>query len=178
VRAAIAAKLEREIGLPFAADQVCMTTGAAAACNVILKSILDPGDEVILLAPYFAEYPFYVGNHGGRVCWWRPVPTACLTWIASPRPSPRAPGPSFSTPPIIHRVGYIPPRSCAIWGPCSPSAQPALVISDEPYKSLVYDGGAQAEVAAHIAQTAICFSWSKAQALAGERIGFLALSPA
>jgi len=44
-----------------------MTSGAAAACNVILKSILDPGDEVILLAPFFAEYPFYVGNHGGRV---------------------------------------------------------------------------------------------------------------
>jgi aspartate aminotransferase len=54
---------------------------------------------------------------------------------------------------------------------------PPLVISDEPYKSLVYDGRKVAEVAALISQTAICFSWSKSQALAGERIGFLALSP-
>ena len=66
VRAAIAAKLIRETGLAFTADHICMTVGAAAACNVVLKSILDPGDEVILLAPFFAEYPFYVGNHGGR----------------------------------------------------------------------------------------------------------------
>jgi len=58
VRAAIADKLRREVGLPFSAEHVCMTAGAAAACNVILKSILDPEDEVILLAPYFAEYPF------------------------------------------------------------------------------------------------------------------------
>jgi aspartate aminotransferase len=54
---------------------------------------------------------------------------------------------------------------------------PPLVISDEPYKSLVYDDCNQSEVAAQIEQTAICYSWSKAQALAGERIGFLALSP-
>jgi aspartate aminotransferase len=54
---------------------------------------------------------------------------------------------------------------------------PPLVISDEPYKQLVYDGGKQPDVSAHITNTAICYSWSKAQALAGERIGFLALSP-
>jgi aspartate aminotransferase len=55
--------------------------------------------------------------------------------------------------------------------------RPPLVISDEPYKQLVYDGHKQSEVVASIANTAICYSWSKAQALAGERIGFLALSP-
>ena len=44
-----------------------MTVGSAGACNVVLKSILDPGDEVIVLVPYFAEYQFYIANHGGRM---------------------------------------------------------------------------------------------------------------
>ena len=178
VRAAIAAKLRREVGLPFAAEHICMTSGAAAACNVILKSILDPGDEVILLAPFFAEYPFYVGNHGGRVVVVE-TDTACL-------------------PDVDHIAAAITPRTRAILlnTPNNPSGRvypaallrdletmlahlpnPPLVISDEPYKSLVYDGAQVAEVASLVSQTAICFSWSKSQALAGERIGFLALSP-
>jgi aspartate aminotransferase len=178
VRAAIAAKLQREIGLPFAAEQVCMTTGAAAACNVILKSILDPGDEVILLAPFFAEYPFYVGNHGGRVV---VVETSadCLPDVdrIAAAITPRTRAILVNTP--NNPSGRVYPAAVLrdLGAMLDRLPNPPLVISDEPYKSLVYDGAKQAEVAAHIAQTAICFSWSKAQALAGERIGFLALSP-
>jgi aspartate aminotransferase len=178
VREAVANKLSREVGLPFSAEHICMTVGAAAASNVILKAILDPGDEVMLLAPFFAEYPFYVGNHGGTV---KIVETddACL--------------------PDVNRIAAaITPRTRAIMlnTPNNPSGRvypaellrdlgalldslpnPPLVISDEPYKSLVYDGRKQPEVVAHIKQSVICTSWSKAQALAGERIGYLALSP-
>src|SRR5271157_350974 len=67
VREVIAAKLRRETGLDFTAEDVFMTVGSAGACNVILKSILDPGDEVIVLTPRFSEYPFYVTNHAGRM---------------------------------------------------------------------------------------------------------------
>jgi len=88
VRAAIADKLRREVALPFTAEHVCMTTGAAAACNVILKTILDPGDEVILLAPFFAEYPFYVGITAAAWWWSRPTRNACRMSSASPRPYP------------------------------------------------------------------------------------------
>jgi aspartate aminotransferase len=178
VRAAIADKLQRETGLPFAAEHVCMTTGAAAACNVILKSILDPGDEVILLAPYFAEYPFYVGNHGGRVVVVE-TDSECLPDVGAIAAAinDRTRAVLLNTPNNPSGRVY-PQRLLAELGArLDRLANPPLVISDEPYGRLVYDGQAQSPVAAAIAQTAICYSWSKAQALAGERIGFLALSP-
>jgi len=67
VRAAIALGLTGRIGIPFAGEDVIMTVGAAGAINTVLKSILDPGDEAIVLKPYFPEYRFYIENHGGRV---------------------------------------------------------------------------------------------------------------
>jgi len=67
VRERIAELLRRETGVDFVADDVFMTVGSSGACNVILKSILDPGDEVIVLMPCFSEYPFYVTNHAGRM---------------------------------------------------------------------------------------------------------------
>ena len=67
VREAVAKKLQREAGLDFTAEDVFMTVGSAGACNVILKSILDPGDEVIVLMPFFPEYQFYISNHGGKL---------------------------------------------------------------------------------------------------------------
>jgi aspartate aminotransferase len=178
VRAAIADKLRREVGLPFTAEHVCMTTGAAAACNVILKTILDPGDEVILLAPFFAEYPFYVGNHGGRVVVVE-TDAECLpdVELIAAAITPRTRGIILNTP--NNPSGRVYPASLLrdLETMLARLPNPPLVISDEPYKSLVYDGVPVAEVASLISQTAICFSWSKSQALAGERIGFLALSP-
>ena len=178
VRAAIADKLRREVGLAFCAEHVCMTSGAAAACNVILKSILDPGDEVILLAPFFAEYPFYVGNHGGRVVVVE-TDADCLPEVGriAAAITPRTRGIILNTP--NNPSGRVYPAALLrdLESMLARLPNPPLVISDEPYKSLVYDGHQVAEVASLISQTAICFSWSKSQALAGERIGFLALSP-
>jgi aspartate aminotransferase len=178
VRAAMADRLRRDSGLDYRAENICMTTGAAAACNVILKAILDPGDEVILLAPYFAEYPFYVGNHGGRTI---VVETdaeflpdvekiaAVITkhTVAILLNTPNNPSGRVYPAAVLHDIEKM----------LSRLPNPPLVISDEPYKQLIYDGGKQPDVAAHITNTAVCYSWSKAQALAGERIGFLALSP-
>ena len=64
-RAAVAEQLVSETGLAFTADEVLMTCGAGGALNVVLKSLLDPGDEVVIFAPYFVEYMFYADNHGG-----------------------------------------------------------------------------------------------------------------
>ena len=66
-RAAVALELADETGLPFSGDDVMMTVGAAGALNVILRSILDQDDEVVLFAPFFAEYVFYVSHQGGQV---------------------------------------------------------------------------------------------------------------
>ena len=65
-RAAVAAELSDETGLPFTGDDVMMTVGAAGALNVILRSLLDKDDEVVLFAPYFAEYVFYISHQGGQ----------------------------------------------------------------------------------------------------------------
>ena len=65
VRAAVAAKLRKATGVPVEASHVVMQCGAGGAMNVVLKTILNPGEEVIVLAPYFAEYLFYIDNHGG-----------------------------------------------------------------------------------------------------------------
>ena len=178
VREAVAKKLRRETGLGFTAEDVFMTVGSAGACNVILKSILDPGDEVIVLMPFFPEYQFYIANHGGRMV---PVETGATFLPDVERiqaaVTPRTRAILLNTP--NNPTGRVYPESVLrdLDGLLARAGQPIAVISDEPYKSYVYDGQRQPEVASFIAQTAICNSWSKSLGLPGERIGYLALSP-
>jgi aspartate aminotransferase len=178
VREAVARKLRRETGLGFTAEDVFMTVGSAGAGNVILKSILDPGDEVIVLMPFFPEYQFYIANHGGRMV---PVETDVtflpdVERIASAI-TPRTRAILLNTP--NNPTGRVYPESILrdLQAVLARSGQSIAVISDEPYKSFVYDGKRQPEVASFIANTAICNSWSKSLGLPGERIGYLALSP-
>jgi aspartate aminotransferase len=178
VRESIAAELRRNTGVEFTADDLIMTVGAAGACNVILKALLDPGDEVVVLVPFFPEYAFYIGNHGGIMV---PVPTdktflPDLDRIAAAI-TPRTRAIMLNTP--NNPTGRVYPESVLrdLNRLLAGIPQPIAVLSDEPYKSLVFDGQRQAEVAALIAPTAICNSWSKSQSIAGERIGYLALSP-
>ena len=64
-RAAVARRLADDSGKPVTKDHVIMTVGAGGALNVVLKTILNPGEEVIILTPFFVEYKFYIDNHGG-----------------------------------------------------------------------------------------------------------------
>jgi len=178
VREAVAGKLRRETGLDFTGEDVFMTVGSAGACNVILKSILDPGDEVIVLMPFFPEYQFYISNHGGRMV---PVETDAsflpdVERIAAAI-TPRTRAILLNTP--NNPTGRVYPASVLrdLDEMLKHAGQPITVISDEPYKSFVYDGQRQTEVASLVANTAICNSWSKSLGLPGERIGYLALSP-
>jgi aspartate aminotransferase len=178
VRAAVAAKLCRETGLNFTAEDVFMTIGSAGACNVILKSILDPGDEVIVLMPFFPEYQFYIANHGGRMV---PVETD-ETFLPDMERIARAITPRtraimLNTP--NNPTGRVYPEQILrdLDGLLKRKGESIVVLSDEPYKSFVYDNKRQPEVSSLITQTAICNSWSKSLGLPGERIGYLALSP-
>jgi aspartate aminotransferase len=178
VREVIAAKLRRETKLEFTADHILMTVGSSGACNVILKSILDPEDEVLVLMPCFSEYPFYVSNHAGRMV---PVETGKdflpdLDRIAAAL-SPRTRAIILNTP--NNPTGRIYPEALLrdLNTVLEKAVHPITVISDEPYKELVFDGRRQPEVASFLSNCAICNSWSKSQAIAGERIGYLALSP-
>jgi aspartate aminotransferase len=178
IRETVAGKLRRETGLAFTAEDIFMTVGSAGACNVILKSILDPGDEVIVLMPCFSEYQFYIANHGGCMV---PVETDASFLPDVERIgaaiTPRTRAIILNTP--NNPTGRVYPESILrdLERLLADAVQPITVISDEPYKSFVFDGQRQPEVASLIANTAICNSWSKSLGLAGERIGYLALSP-
>jgi aspartate aminotransferase len=178
VREAIAAKLRRENGVGFTAEDVFMTSGAAGACNVFLKSVLDPGDEVIVLTPYFPEYRFYITNHGGRMVAVETDDTFLpdIEKLAAAI-TPRTRVIMLNTP--NNPTGRVYPATVlrALDELLARVGQPISVISDEPYDALVYDGRRQPKVASLVRSTVICNSWSKSQGLAGERIGYLALSP-
>jgi len=178
VRAAVAAQLARHTGLPFEPDDIFMTVGSAGACNVILKSILDPGDEVMVLMPCFSEYRFYISNHSGTMV---PVETD-ENFLPDPERiraaiTPRTRALILNTP--NNPTGRVYPEALLreIGAMLRAQPQEILAISDEPYKSLIYDGHRQFEVAAAIPNTVVCNSWSKSQAIPGQRIGYLALSP-
>src|SRR4051812_8500164 len=157
VRARIAATL----GL--SAADIIMSNGAAGALNVILKAILDPGDEVIVLAPYFPEYRFYIENHGGRVVI---VETddrfqpdiAGIEAAIGPRTkalilnSPNNPTGVVYSPEVLTNLNTI-------------AREPMLVISDEPYRTIVFDGNRPPETLRYIDRAVLVWSWSKAMAI-------------
>ncbi|HWB96419.1 MAG TPA: aminotransferase class I/II-fold pyridoxal phosphate-dependent enzyme [Bryobacteraceae bacterium] len=178
VREVIAGQLTATTGLPFTTDDIFMTVGSSGACNVILKALLDPGDEVIVLLPCFSEYRFYVSNHAGRLVTvetgddFLPDPERIAAAL-----TPRTRALILNTPNNPSGRVYPAETLRAIEAVLSRAEHPIVVLSDEPYRHLVYDGRRQPEVASHITYTAICNSWSKSQAVSGERIGYLALSP-
>ncbi len=177
VREVMARRLCSRTGLPYTPEHILMTVGSAGAMNVALKSILDPGDEVIVLVPYFPEYRFYIQNHAGKVV---PVDTdenfqpdigriaAAITahTKAILINSPNNPTGALYSAEVLRDLGALLEHHPQV-----------LVISDEPYRSLVFDGRKQPEVPPLIRRTLIADSWSKALAVAGERIGCLAISP-
>jgi aspartate aminotransferase len=175
VRATIAAGLAMRTGLGFTGDDILMTSGAAGAINIVLKSILDPGDEVILLNPYFPEYRFYVENHSGRVVTvetdeqFQPDVARIAAAITSRTKAVILNSPNNPTG-AVYRAEVLRDLNTVI-------REPVLVISDEPYRPLVYDGLAVPETARIISRAVLAWSWSKAMAISGERIGYLAIPP-
>ena len=178
VREAVAKRLQAATGLPYTATHVLMTVGAGAALNTVLKALLDPGDEVLTVAPFFAEYTFYAENHGGRLV------------VVKPKPD--------LTPDVAALAAAITPRTRAILvnSPNNPSGviypasafveiaallervgRPIALISDEPYRALVFDDVKVPEVPPLVTRSIVATSWSKSLALPGERIGYLAISP-
>ncbi len=178
VRETVAARLSRSTGLPYTADHILMTVGAAGGLNTILKSILDPGDEVILLAPYFAEYIFYVLNHGGQPVIVRtderflPDPQAILQAV-----TPRTKAVIINSPNNPTGVVYPAEIYQELETLLGSLDQRILLITDEPYKALMFGDAVVPEIPALFRRTIVAYSWSKALAIPGERIGYLAISP-
>lgn len=181
-RDAVARQLSIEMGVAFTADNVMMSTGAAAALNCILKTVLNRDEEVIVFAPFFAEYTHYINNHNGRI---RLLPTdeqfqpdlnkleASITkqTKAVLINSPNNPTGAVYNERIIRDLAGILLRKEKQLG------SEIYLISDEPYRKIVYDGIAVPSVFRHYRRTLIANSYSKDLALPGERIGYIAIHP-
>jgi len=178
VREAVAKRMQAATGLPYTANHILMTVGAGAALNTVLKALLDPGDEVITVAPFFAEYTFYAENHGGRLV--VVPPTAELTpdvarLEAAITPETRAI--LLNSPNNPSGVIYPAETFTAIESVLARAPRPIVLISDEPYRELVFDGVAVPQVPPLVTRAVVATSWSKSLAIPGERIGYLAFSP-
>ena len=178
VREAVARRISAATGLPYTAGHVLMTVGAGAALNTVLKALLNPGDEVITVAPFFVEYVFYAENHGGKLVVVRPKAdlTPDIRAIEAAI-TPRTRAILVNSP--NNPSGVIYPRSTfvEIEALLVRIAQPIVLISDEPYRALVFDDVAVPEVPPLVTRAIIATSWSKSLAIPGERIGYLAFSP-
>jgi len=178
VRETIARQLSRDTGLAYTADHILMTVGAAGAINVVLKSLLDPGDEVIILVPFFPEYQFYVENHAGRMVLvdtddaFQPDISRIAAAI-----TPRTKAIILNSPNnptgVVYSAKFLRDLDALI----SSLDHAVTVIADEPYKALIFDGLKLPVVPSLVRRTVLTYSWSKALAIPGERIGYLALSP-
>lgn len=181
-REAVAKGLAAETGLPFSGQDVLMTCGAGGALNVTLKALLDPGDEVLLLAPYFVEYGYYADNHGGIAvvsrCDDRFLPD--LGDIER-RITARTRAVIVNSPNNPTGVVY-PAESLRALGALLAKKERELgteifVVSDEPYRRILYDGGPYRHVFEFHDASLVATSHSKDLALPGERIGYIAVNP-
>ena len=183
-RAAVAAYLAEDQGVPVDGDNVVMTCGAGGALNVIFKAILDPGDEVIVPRPYFVEYGSYVDNHGGVLKPVAATPDFDLDLEAIDAAiGPPDPGGAHQLAQQPHRPGLPGDHGSRPWASCCGASHAraggsSTWSSDEPYRRIVYDGAQVAPVMAAYDNTIIASSYSKELSLAGERIGYVAANPA
>ena len=181
-RKAVADYLSNQNNLGFGPEDIVMTVGAAGAMNVILKAILNPGEEVIIPAPYFMEYNFYLDNYGG-------IPKAVTT------------NPDFSLDLFaIEKAIGSNTRAVLINNPNNPTGrvyekhelaqlgelltqysqrygEPIYLISDEPYSKIIYNGVVCPSIFDAYRESFLATSFSKDLSLAGERIGYIAVHP-
>jgi len=181
-RAAVANQLSLETGLRFAPDHIVMTCGAAGGLNVVLKTLLNTGEEVVLFAPYFVEFANYIDNHGGVA---KVLPTDenfiprldVLEKAINPKTkavllnSPNNPTGVVYSEEFVRQVGELLRRKEAQLNTT------VYLISDEAYRKLIYDGLKYPQVFHHHRNTIAVASHSKDLSLAGERIGYIALHP-
>ncbi|MEJ5377157.1 MAG: pyridoxal phosphate-dependent aminotransferase [bacterium] len=182
VREAVAKTVAAESGLPVKAEQVVMTVGAGGALNVALKALLDPGEEVIIVAPFFVEYRFYVDNHGGSSVVVNSSKDFSLDLEAIERAiNPRTKALVLNSPNnptgVVYSEQQIKALGELLREKGKDLGRDIYLLSDEPYRRLLYDGVAFPHVFKYVDNAVIATSHSKDLALAGERIGYLVASP-
>lgn len=181
-RRAVADYLFREQGVAMKAEQVVMTVGAGGALNVVFKTILDPGDEVLIPTPFFVEYRFYVDNGGGVTV---TVPTRedfslDLTAIeAAINKNTKAVLINSPNNPTgrVYDVASLEGLAAVMRRKSEDYGRAIYLVSDEPYRDIVYDGVQVPGVMKLYGHSILVFSYSKSLSLSGERIGYIAVHP-
>ena len=181
-RTAVANGLSNETGLSFTPGEIVMTCGAGGALNVVMKTLLDPGDEFVIFAPFFVEYNFYADNHGGS-CQIVPPDENFLPDME-----------------IFQSSININTRGVLINSPNNPSGivyddktlsemcqiikekevefgTEIYLVSDEPYRKIIFDGLEYNHIFNYHDRSIVATSHSKDLALPGERIGYIAVNP-
>lgn len=181
VREKIALKLNAEEGLKLTSDNIIMTVGAGGGLNVILKALLNPGEQVVVFSPFFVEYGFYIDNHGGKMV---VVPTDAETFQPSLSAleeaitpltkavlinSPHNPTGVVYSEEILRAMSVLTEAKEREYG------TKIFLISDEPYSDIVYDGVRVPSVLKIFKNSLVGYSYSKSLSLPGERIGYAAV---
>lgn len=180
VRKMIANSLNHRFATNFKESNICMCVGAAGGLNVALKAILNPDDEVIVLIPYFMEYRNYIQNYNGNVVevlcnedfepdiadFEKKITAKTKAVIIN---NPNNPSGMVYSESVIQKLVEVLRKKEAEY------QQTIYLISDEPYREIVYDGIQVPYLTKYYADTIIVYSYSKSLSLPGERIGYIVI---
>lgn len=181
-RQAVAGFLSAEHGLPFTENEIIMTCGAAGAINAVFRALLSPGDEIIILAPFFVEYLFYADNFQAVPKIVSSTPDflpdlAAIENALTPQTkavlinSPNNPTGRVYPAAAVSGLGELLRKRKQEKG------QDIYLISDEPYRKIVYDGIQVPSIFQAYTESIVVTSYSKDLSIPGERIGYLAVNP-
>ncbi len=182
VRQAIADNLNKRFDTSYSYDNLIMTVGAAGGLNVILKTLLDEGDEVIVFAPFFGEYRNYVNNYDGKLVMispntetFQPNLQEFEEKLTSKTKAVIINNPNNPSG-VVYSEDTIKKLSEILEDKQKEFGNSIYIVSDEPYRELVYDGVVSPYLANYYRNTIVAYSFSKSLSLPGERIGYLAIS--
>ena len=180
-RFAIAESLNRRFGTSYTENNIIMSVGAGSALNVILKTILNPGEEVVTFAPYFLEYGGYVRNYDGKLV---VAPPDTQTFQPNLEELDRLINENtraviINTPHnptgVIYSEETLKKLASILTKHEDKNGSPIFLISDEPYRELAYDGKTVPWVPDFYHNTFVGYSYSKSLSLPGERIGYIVI---
>ena len=181
VRAAVAKSLNERFDTHFEGKNIVMTVGAAGGLNVILKSIINPGDEVIAFAPYFGEYRSYTNNYDGVLVEISPNTVDFQPKLDEfeQKITPKTKAVIVNNPNnptgVVYSEETIKKLAAIMEAKQKEFGTDIVLISDEPYRELAYDGVKVPYLTKYYENTVVGYSYSKSLSLPGERIGYLVI---
>jgi len=181
VREEIAKSLNTRFETNFNEKNIIMSVGAAGGLNVVLKTLLNPGDDVIVISPFFVEYGNYVSNFDGNLVI---IPACRFNFEPDPETlraavTPKTKAIIINSPNnptgVVYSEGVIKQLAAVLEEKSKEYGAPIYIISDEPYRELVYDDVEVPFITKYYRNTLVCYSWSKSLSLPGQRIGYIVI---